>query len=900
MINKKEKLTGMQITGKLQRIMIFISAVGIPIVQLFMSYVTGGGFAGLKENLGIFVKIIGWSVVFVAISMLLHAWFIKSAIREAAEFLDADRPRKGESDERYYRRISGAINCALSFPIKGAGFSLITWPAVMTVVLTTVWVWFFKFPIELAAALIAGGMCASVLVTNFEFFIFKRSLQPVIGQMLALYPSYWKDPSLVEVRLSLRRKMMVSLLLLMMMIVIMQAIFTNLEASKTLLFQWGEFQKERISREIKLMGGSVTGATTLEKKAEILKILDDNQGGQFFLFDKMGNNLLPQGLDSGDAPMLAAIARRSLKISREYLLVPYPKDQDIFLSVYSSGLDVNLRYEAPGPDMVIIVRLGYQHYLSAAGSMIWASVVVMLIALLVGIFFTAVTASDVTEPMRSIVEAAKKVSRGELIEDVDLVTYDEMGVLANSFKTMVKNLRDMILKVRNASGSVESATFKIVEGFSGVSDGSRVQSKAVDEASASMDRLNTSIRGIRENMETLSNATQESSASIFEMSANIKEIADSVDNVNQSVEETTSSISQMAANIRQVAQNIENLSRKAENTVGSVNEMETSVEEVRAAAKITAQISEMVASNAEGGKVQVQAAIAGVGRARESSQHAVKVITELASRAEEISNVITVINYITDQTNLLALNAAIIAAKAGDYGRGFAVVADEIKDLAERTAVSTGEIGKLINSAQQMAKEAVETVQVGYQVVEDGVALTKKTGESLDKILDSARLSMQHTYDIANATVRQAERIKKVLQFFEEISDNIKQLEVATQEQSKGSIQIMRNAERMREITKQVKTATQEQYSGSKQIIAAIENINDIIGSINKSQNEQIQNNDRVIEAVAQIRQIAAQNEKGVEEMFQASASLSSLAEELRDIVGAFKVEERQSETRKI
>jgi methyl-accepting chemotaxis protein len=67
----------------------------------------------------------------------------------------------------------------------------------------------------------------------------------------------------------------------------------------------------------------------------------------------------------------------------------------------------------------------------------------------------------------------------------------------------------------------------------------------------------------------------------------------------------------------------------------------------------------------------------------------------------QISGIATAITSLSGQTNMLALNATIEAARAGEAGRSFAVVASEVKQLAGRSAQSSGAISVLIEETRR-------------------------------------------------------------------------------------------------------------------------------------------------------------------------------------------------------
>jgi methyl-accepting chemotaxis protein len=92
-------------------------------------------------------------------------------------------------------------------------------------------------------------------------------------------------------------------------------------------------------------------------------------------------------------------------------------------------------------------------------------------------------------------------------------------------------------------------------------------------------------------------------------------------------------------------------------------------------------------------------------------------VHELSTAAQQIGEVVGLINSIAGQTNLLALNATIEAARAGEAGKGFAVVASEVKSLATQTAKATEGITAQVGAIQGSTRQAVEAIKVVGEII---------------------------------------------------------------------------------------------------------------------------------------------------------------------------------------
>jgi methyl-accepting chemotaxis protein len=202
----------------------------------------------------------------------------------------------------------------------------------------------------------------------------------------------------------------------------------------------------------------------------------------------------------------------------------------------------------------------------------------------------------------------------------------------------------------------------------------------------------------------------------------------------------------LAVGNRDLAERTEQQAANLEQTAASVHQLSSTVN----LNADTASDSDKQATNVRG--------VAEAGS--QSMGKAVSSVEAIQKSAQQMNEIIGVIDSLAFQTNILALNAAVEAARAGEQGRGFAVVASEVRSLAQRSAASSKEIRQLIETSRQQ--------------VDVSVAQIRNAGSSMADIVNGVRGVAENMSLISASSAEQSSGLS-------EISSAVSQLDQITQ-----------------------------------------------------------------------------------------------------------------------
>lgn len=260
----------------------------------------------------------------------------------------------------------------------------------------------------------------------------------------------------------------------------------------------------------------------------------------------------------------------------------------------------------------------------------------------------------------------------------------------------------------------------------------RITVNGKDEISKMGEGINSFMKILQVIMRKITN----SSRALDKMAAEVKESVSSVNisayDISAAMEELSSSMEEVAAtssnvnnNAGTVGDNVKELAKASEDLSGYANEMKNRAARIEEDAKMN--------------KEDARNVIAGILSSLQKAVDDSKSVERVGGLTEEILS-------ISSQTNLLALNASIEAARAGEAGKGFAVVADEIRQLADSSRETAGNIQninnmviaavqELVNNSNEIIKYLQESVLPAYENFLSGGIQYKKDADYVNGIV---------------------------------------------------------------------------------------------------------------------------------------------------------------------
>lgn len=211
---------------------------------------------------------------------------------------------------------------------------------------------------------------------------------------------------------------------------------------------------------------------------------------------------------------------------------------------------------------------------------------------------------------------------------------------------------------------------------------------------------------------------------------------------------------QVAAASLQVSSASQHLAAGTSEQASSLEETSSSLEELSSMTKHNADS----AHQAKTMMTDVQQIVEKVNHHMEQMSHA---ILEITRSSEETGKIIKTIDEIAFQTNLLALNAAVEAARAGEAGAGFAVVAEEVRNLALRSAEAARNTNELIENTIKAIHNGKELTQLTQEAFRENMTISGRVGQLVEEI---ATASQEQSQGIGQINVAVAQMDKSIQQ----------------------------------------------------------------------------------------------------------------------------------------
>ncbi|MDF2905014.1 MAG: methyl-accepting chemotaxis sensory transducer [Herbinix sp.] len=386
--------------------------------------------------------------------------------------------------------------------------------------------------------------------------------------------------------------------------------------------------------------------------------------------------------------------------------------------------------------------------LSQVSSVRTVTVAIVLIAILIAILVATFISAGISKALQRTNVALRRVAEGDLTTQLIIGRRDEFGILGNSINHMILSMRELIVKMTDASATVA------------------INSTAVTETSELMFRATRDIsKTVYDIEEGITQQAQDAQNCLVEMS----NLAGQINDVNEGTKEIERIAISTKHILGQGMEVVNDLGIKSKDTSDITQSV---IEDITVLEQESNQISDIIATiNDIAGQTNLLSLNASIeaARAGEAGRGFAVVATEIRKLAEQsaqaANKISIIIRHIQEQTK----KTVDTARKAEDIVSSQEVaLSDTIKvfiEVNEHVGTLTDNMNKIVDGIAGMERTKNDTLNANESIsatAEESAAATNELGVTVEEQL----LAVEKLNESATKLNGQAKELEATVQYF--------------------------------------------------------------------------------------------------------------------------------------
>ncbi|MEK4495531.1 methyl-accepting chemotaxis protein [Ureibacillus sp. FSL W8-0352] len=398
----------------------------------------------------------------------------------------------------------------------------------------------------------------------------------------------------------------------------------------------------------------------------------------------------------------------------------YEEKETVLSPIYRDNWGVHKSFFIPldedGVEAIFGIDMSAQFIDQLEKRIMTVSLIVTAVMIVIGILLALFIGNRISKPLISLVQYAQIFSTGDLSKSVNIERQDEIGILANSFEEMRKNLSHIIDNVKEKSVGIHHTSQTLFESFEELAQASKQIATSTDEeAKGAEERAN--------HIERISNMISEISTSISDVDEQTKFIKNLTDQTSQQAEKGNVQVQMITEQMNKIKQNgmiskenLSNLGKKLEH----INEIIKIIQEISSQIHLLSLNASIEAARAgEAGK-GFSVVAQEVQKLANQTDGSIKTISEAIDEINEQANIVLNLNQ-QDYEDIVK-GVEIVE----DNGRLFNSIFESVEQLAD--GIET--IVKSTEDLDQASDKILTSVQEISAISEQGVAATQEISAS--------------------------------------------------------------------------------------------------------------------------------------------------------------------------